>query len=357
MGNITGGTAGQVPYQSAPNTTLFTGPGTAGQVLQSNGTSAPAYAPVTLSNTSSVTGVLPVANGGTGANTLALGSVVIGGGPTGAVTTVAPGPNGNLLLAQNGVWVSAPGPSTAVQRADFTVTQATQSTFNTPYTAGLLFVYVNGALLTGSEFTATDGVSFTLATAATTGDVIETLAYTSAAIGLATSIAGGSANQLLYQTTTSATGFISPGTSGNALVSGGPNAAPSFGTLSASGGGTGITSPGASGNVLTSNGTNWVSQPLVNTPSWLAVGSYAIFRNVGGGVSQGSTTAGSNLRYNISGGFGGSPFNGYSNDGGTYNGGGSAPPGTWQAMADANGRTGPNCSSYYWVTSLWLRVS
>ena len=41
--NIAGGTAGQIHYQSAPNTTAFAGPGTAGQLLVSAGTSAPVY--------------------------------------------------------------------------------------------------------------------------------------------------------------------------------------------------------------------------------------------------------------------------------------------------------------------------
>lgn len=41
--NIAGGAAGQIVYQSGPNTTAFAGPGTAGQLLQSNGTSAPSY--------------------------------------------------------------------------------------------------------------------------------------------------------------------------------------------------------------------------------------------------------------------------------------------------------------------------
>ena len=41
--HIAGGTAGQVPYQTAPGLTSFFGPGTAGQVLVSNGTSAPSY--------------------------------------------------------------------------------------------------------------------------------------------------------------------------------------------------------------------------------------------------------------------------------------------------------------------------
>ncbi len=41
--NLAGGSAGQVPYQSATDTTGFTGTGTAGQVLTSQGTSAPTW--------------------------------------------------------------------------------------------------------------------------------------------------------------------------------------------------------------------------------------------------------------------------------------------------------------------------
>ena len=43
VSNLAGGTAGQVPYQSGPSTTTFTGPGTTGQVLTSNGTSGPTF--------------------------------------------------------------------------------------------------------------------------------------------------------------------------------------------------------------------------------------------------------------------------------------------------------------------------
>ena len=41
--NLAGGTAGQVPYQSNVGSTAFTGPGTAGQLLVSNGTSGPSF--------------------------------------------------------------------------------------------------------------------------------------------------------------------------------------------------------------------------------------------------------------------------------------------------------------------------
>jgi hypothetical protein len=41
--NLAGGTAGQVPYQSAPDTTAFYGPGSIGQIAVSRGAAAPAY--------------------------------------------------------------------------------------------------------------------------------------------------------------------------------------------------------------------------------------------------------------------------------------------------------------------------
>lgn len=43
IANLTGGTAGGVPWQSAANTTGFVSAGTSGQLLQSNGTSAPTW--------------------------------------------------------------------------------------------------------------------------------------------------------------------------------------------------------------------------------------------------------------------------------------------------------------------------
>ena len=46
IANITGGSAGQVHYQSAANTTGFTAAGTSGQYLQSTGTGAPVPAGV-----------------------------------------------------------------------------------------------------------------------------------------------------------------------------------------------------------------------------------------------------------------------------------------------------------------------
>lgn len=44
VANLSGGIASQIPYQSAPDTTSFIANGSSGQILQSNGTSAPSWA-------------------------------------------------------------------------------------------------------------------------------------------------------------------------------------------------------------------------------------------------------------------------------------------------------------------------
>lgn len=71
--NISGGTAGQVPYQTGPGATSFFGPGTAGNVLVSNGTSAPTY-----NNTLTLAGTTAATNATSGALTVAGGAGIAG---------------------------------------------------------------------------------------------------------------------------------------------------------------------------------------------------------------------------------------------------------------------------------------
>lgn len=100
--NLAGGGAGQVPYNSASGTTAFLAAGTSGQVLQSNGTSAPSW------------GTVGVAAGGTGSTSLAANNVLLGNG-TSALQVVAPGSNGNILTSNGTTWVSqAPVSSSAL---------------------------------------------------------------------------------------------------------------------------------------------------------------------------------------------------------------------------------------------------
>ena len=56
--------------------------------------------------TTGVTGTLPIANGGTGAATLATNNVLLGNG-TSALQVVAPGASGNVLMSNGSTWTSA----------------------------------------------------------------------------------------------------------------------------------------------------------------------------------------------------------------------------------------------------------
>jgi hypothetical protein len=59
-----------------------------------------------VSLTDDVVDVLPVANGGTGSDTLAVGNVLVGNG-TGALQSVAPGTTGYVLTSNGSSWVAA----------------------------------------------------------------------------------------------------------------------------------------------------------------------------------------------------------------------------------------------------------
>jgi hypothetical protein len=66
--------------------------------------------------TTQVTGVLPVANGGTGASSLTANRVLLGNG-TSALQTVAPGTNGNVLVSNGTTWVSQAPAASGVSQA------------------------------------------------------------------------------------------------------------------------------------------------------------------------------------------------------------------------------------------------
>ena len=86
-----------------------------GSVLRAKGVgTAPAWGQVDL--TTDVTGVLPVANGGTGAATLAANNVLLGNG-TSAVQEVAPGASGNLLTSNGATWASTAPPAKTLSAA------------------------------------------------------------------------------------------------------------------------------------------------------------------------------------------------------------------------------------------------
>ena len=107
--------------------------------------------------------VLPAANGGTGLS--------------------SPGTSGNILTSDGTVWTSSAPAGGTYSRTTFTAT-AGQTAFTVTYTVGYLQIYVNGVLLTGSDYTASSGTGFTLNVACAAGDIVEALVIT-------TNVSGG----------------------------------------------------------------------------------------------------------------------------------------------------------------------
>ena len=188
-----------------------------------------AGSPITSSGTLAISysgTALPIANGGTGETTAAAafnalspvtttGDLIIGNG-TNSATRLAIGAN-NYVLTSNGTtatWAAATGGVTqiiagtnvtispvggtgavtinssggggsAYTRTTFTAT-AGQTAFTVTYAVGYLQIYVNGVLLTDSDYTASSGTGFTLNVACSVGDIVEALVITTSVVGVTT---------------------------------------------------------------------------------------------------------------------------------------------------------------------------
>ena len=76
---------------------------------------------------------------------------------------------------------------TADGKTDTTITATEgQTTFNVAYQVGYVDVYLNGARLSQSEFTATNGTQIVLSTAASAGDLFDAVEYKKYVIGITT---------------------------------------------------------------------------------------------------------------------------------------------------------------------------
>jgi hypothetical protein len=103
-------------------------------------------------------------------------------GPTGSAgSSGAVGPTGPTGTAGANGPTGSTGPTGAALNATYTRTSftatAAQTTFSAIYTVGFVEVYLNGVFLNGVDYTATDGTTVVLASAATAGDIVETIAY------------------------------------------------------------------------------------------------------------------------------------------------------------------------------------
>jgi hypothetical protein len=106
-------------------------------------------------------------------------------------------------------------------RTAFTAT-ASQTVFTVTYTVGYVEVFYNGVLLPSSDYTATNGTSIILATAAILNDIVEIIAYAVAAIA---------APEIVYGIT-GTTPALTPNNGTIQTWTLTANSTPTFGTLS-----------------------------------------------------------------------------------------------------------------------------
>ena len=235
--------------------------------------------------------------GGTGSANLTANNVILGNGAN-AVQVVSPGTAGNVLTSNGTTWVSSAATGSGagtITRTDFTAT-AGQTVFTVSYPVGLIDVYRNGVKLATTDFTATNGTSFTLATGANAGDLIQAEVFNAlnlyatisndvfsgngvqttftmsvspySAASTLVAVSGVVQEPSTYTVSTNTLTFSAAPPSGSNNISvrylgvpaAGVNASTiTAGVLGVAYGGTGLTSPGTAGNVLTSNGSAWTS--------------------------------------------------------------------------------------------------
>lgn len=214
---------GKLYFKNSSNVvTLLAQSGTSGVTSFSAGTTG--LTPnTTTTGAITLAGTLAIANGGTGQTTASsafnalspittTGDLIIGNG-TNSATRLGIGTNG-FVLTSNGTtatWAAVTPTGSTYTRTSFTATGG-QTTFTVSYTVGFIEVFLNGVLLNGTDYTATNGTSVVLATGATAGDIVETIAFTVTNVSTAssaTNIAGGLANQVPYQSAPGTTVFSS----------------------------------------------------------------------------------------------------------------------------------------------------
>jgi hypothetical protein len=118
------------------------------------------------------------------------------------------GTSGPATLISNVLNIPNYSPSPAARNEQTFTATAGQTTFSIAYTVGQLDVYYNGSKLAPSEFTATNGTSFTLSSAAFASDIVNAVAYiTGAGLG-----GSGTVNELSYFTGSTTLGSLSTAT-------------------------------------------------------------------------------------------------------------------------------------------------
>jgi hypothetical protein len=357
-------TSNGVVYGNGTSPAGITAAGTTGQVLIATTSSAPSWGSVPAG---SITGTLPIANGGTGQTTAAAafnalnpmtttGDIIYEASASTAARLPV-GSTGQVLTVAGGIpsWSTPSTGGGTITRTDFTAT-AGQTVFSVTYTVGLIDVYQNGAKLAQADFTATNGTSFTLATGAAAGDLIQAEVFSSLNLystitsetfngtgsqtvftmssvpantaSALVAISGVvqdpttytvSSNTLTFSTappsgtgnisvrylgiaSVGTVGSFSAGTTGFSPSSATTGAVVLSGTLATTNGGTGLTTVGTNGQVLTSNGTNLLwstvnSGASITNDTSTASFNYPLFANATTGTPTTIYTSNSKYTY------------------------------------------------------------
>ena len=320
--NVIGGTAGQIPYQLTTSSTAFFGPGTAGQLLVSAGANTPAY-----TNTSSIrvgwstnisggsAGGLPYQDGsgsttflglGTGGFVLTAGASApqwsplagLTAGSSTTATNIANGTTGQVVFQTAAGATGFAGPGTAGQLLVSAGTTSTGPVFTNTATIAVGFAtnIIGGA---GGSVAYQSAGNTTGFVSGTSGQVLQfngtsapTAVNTSSLqVGQAVNVVGGAKGSVLYQSDTSTTAMLAIGSQGQVLTVNNTSDAPvwtSVGSLSAGIATTATNlaagtagqipyqvSPGSTGFVSGTNGQIFVSGGA-GTPSFINTSSITV---------------------------------------------------------------------------------